>query len=73
MTPSLAPPLPASPPAEKLSLAVVAEGLLALLLAGADADPARRPTWFYLALGLVSVGTLAWSWLNFGRHPAGVR
>ena len=73
MTPSFAPPLPASLPAEKLSLAVVAGGLLALLLAGADADPTRRTTWFYLALGLVSVGALAWSWLNFGRHPAGVR
>ena len=74
MNPTIAtPPLPTAPPAEKLTLAVVAAGLLALLLALADADPARRTTWFYLALGLVSAGTLAWSWLKFGRHPAGVQ
>ena len=68
-----APPLPASSPAEKLTLAVVAGGLLALLLALADADPGRQKTWFYLALGLVSAGTLAWSWLTYGQHPAGVQ
>ena len=74
MTPTLhAPPLPASSPAEKLTLAVVAAGLLALVLALADADPARQRTWFYLALALVSGGTLAWSWLKYGRHPAGVQ
>ena len=74
MNPTIAtPPLPTAPPAEKLTLAVVAAGLLALLLALADADPARRTTWFYLALGLVSAGTLAWSWLKFGRRPAGVQ
>ncbi|MFC6223064.1 4Fe-4S binding protein [Hymenobacter artigasi] len=73
MTPTLSPPLPATSPAEKLTLAVVAGGLLALLLAWADADPARRTTWFWLALGLVSAGTLAWSWLKFGQHPAGVQ
>ena len=66
-------PLPATSPAEKLTLAAVAAGLLALLLALTDADAARRQTWFYLALGLVSAGTLAWSWVKFGRHPAGVQ
>ncbi|GAB3865716.1 hypothetical protein GCM10028824_04970 [Hymenobacter segetis] len=73
MTPTLTPPLPATSPAEKLTLAVVAGGLLALLLALADADPSRRNTWFWLAVGLVSAGTLAWSWLKFGRHPSGVQ
>ena len=67
------PPLPATSPAEKLLLAGVAAGLLALLLAWADADPARRNTWFWLAVGLVSAGTLAWSWLKYGQHPAGVQ
>ena len=68
-----APPVPASSPAEKLTLAAVAGGLLALLLTLADADPGRQKTWFYLALGLVSAGTLAWSWLKFGSRPAGVQ
>ena len=67
------PPLPATSPAEKLTLAVVAGGLLALLLALADADAGRQTTWFYLALGLISAGTLAWSWLKFGQRPAGVQ
>ncbi|HEX8657454.1 MAG TPA: 4Fe-4S ferredoxin, partial [Hymenobacter sp.] len=74
MSPTLAtPPLPTTPPAEKVALAGVAAGLLALLLALADADPGRQQTWLYLAVGLVSAGTLAWSWLAFGRHPAGVQ
>ena len=73
MTPTFTPPLPASSPAEKLTLAVVAGGLLALLLALADANPDRRHNWFWLALGLVSAGTLTWSWLKYGRHPAGVQ
>jgi ferredoxin len=74
MNPTLAaPPLPAAPPAEKLALAVVAAGLLALLLTFADADPGRQKTWFYLALGLVSGGTLAWSRLSYGTRPAGVQ
>ena len=73
MSPTLSSPLPSSSPAEKLTLAAVAAGLLALLLAWADADPARRNTWFWLALGLVSAGTLAWSVLKFGRPPAGVQ
>ena len=67
------PPLPASSPAEKLTLAVVAGGLLALLLALTDADPSSQRTWFYLALGQVSAGTLTWSWLKYGQHPAGVQ
>ncbi len=67
------PPLPATSATEKLPLAVVAAGLLALLLALTDANAARQTTWFYLALGLVSGGTLAWSWLKFGHHPAGVQ
>ncbi len=74
MTPTLdTPPLSTTSPAEKLTLTVVADGLLALVLALTDADPARRQTWFYLALGLVSGGTLAWSWLKFGQQPAGVQ
>ncbi|WP_092668606.1 4Fe-4S binding protein [Hymenobacter arizonensis] len=74
MTPTLAtPPLPTSSPAEKLTLAVVAGGLLALLLGLADGDAGRQQTWLYLALGLVSAGTLAWSWLKFGSKPAGVQ
>ena len=74
MTPALAtPPVPAVSPAEKITLAVVAAGLLALLLSLADADPNRQRTWFYLALALVSGGALAWSWLKYGRHPAGVQ
>ena len=68
-----APPLPATSPTEKLTLAVVAGGLLALLLALADANPGRQTTWFYLALSLISAGTLAWSWLKYGQHPAGVQ
>jgi len=67
------PSLPASSPAEKLTLAVVAGGLLALLLALTDADPNRQRTWFYLTLALVSGGTLTWSWLKYGQHPAGVQ
>ena len=74
MTPTLpSPPLPASSPAEKLTLAGVAAGLLALLLAWADADPGRRTTWFWLAISLVSANTLAWSWLSYGQRPAGVQ
>ena len=74
MTPTLpSPPLPSSSPAEKLTLAGVAGGLLALLLAWTDADPVRRTAWFWLALGLTSAGTLAWSWVKFGQHPAGVQ
>ena len=74
MPPTLStPPLPAASPAEKLTLTAVAAGLLTLLLAWTDADPGRRQAWFYLALGLVSAGTLAWSWVKFGRHPAGVQ
>ena len=74
MNPALAtPPLPASSPAEKLTLAGVAGGLLALLLSLADADPGRQKTWFYLGLALLSAGTLTWSWLKFGQQPAGVQ
>ena len=74
MSPNLAsPPLLATSPAEKLTLAGVAAGLLALLLALTDADPSRQKTWFWLALALVSAGTLAWSALKFGAHPAGVQ
>jgi len=74
MSPTLAtPPLPASSPAEKLALSVVAAGLLALLLALADADANRQHTWFYLALALVTGGALAWSGLHYGTLPAGVQ
>ena len=74
MTPTLPPPpLPATAPTERLTLAGVAAGLLALLLAWADADPGRRSAWFWLALGLVSGSTLAWSWVKFGHSLAGVQ
>jgi Pyruvate/2-oxoacid:ferredoxin oxidoreductase delta subunit len=65
--------LPLTPPAEKLTLTAVALGLLALVLAWADAEPNRRQTWFWAALVLVSGGILAWSWLAYGRRPAGVQ
>ncbi|MBF9140122.1 4Fe-4S binding protein [Hymenobacter properus] len=68
-----APPLPATPATEKLTLAAVAGGLLALLLALADADASRQRLWFWAALALIGSGTLAWSWLKFGTHPAGVQ
>ena len=74
MSPTLAsPPLPTSSPTEKLTLAVVAAGLLALLLALADGELSRQRTWFYAALALISGGTLAWSALKYGRRPAGVQ
>ncbi|MBF9220568.1 4Fe-4S binding protein [Hymenobacter ruricola] len=74
MTPAFAaPPLPAAPAAEKLALAGVAAGLLALLLALADADPTRGQWWLYGALALLTGGTLAWSGLHYGRRPAGVQ
>jgi len=68
-----APVLPATPPTEKLTLAVVATGFLALLLALTDADPTRQRLWLYLAIGLVSSGTIVWSWLVFGSSPAGIQ
>jgi ferredoxin len=74
MLPKLAAPVPpATPTAEKLLLAVIASGFLALLLALTDADASRQSQWFYLAIGFVSAGTLAWSWLVFGNKPAGVQ
>lgn len=69
----LAPPLPARLPYERAALAAVAAGLLGLLLTLADADPNRQKAWFYAALGLLSTGTLSWSWLKFGQQPAGVK
>ena len=33
----------------------------------------RQKIWFFLGLGLLSTGTLAWSWLKFGHHPAWVQ
>jgi len=63
---------PADVPAgEKLPLAAVALGLLALLAAAADADPGRARLSLYLALALVSGGALGWAWLAFGSRPAG--
>ncbi|SDY60637.1 4Fe-4S binding protein [Hymenobacter psychrophilus] len=75
-SPSLALAQPAGPapvPLEKAALTAVALGLLALLAAAFDADPARARLSMYAALALVSGGTLAWSWQVFGRGPAGVR
>jgi ferredoxin-type protein NapH len=61
-------------PFEKITLAAVGLGLLALLAATFDADAARARLSMYAALVLVSGGTLAWSWQRFGRgdgswHP----
>ncbi|MCB2376705.1 4Fe-4S binding protein [Hymenobacter sp. BT635] len=74
--PSLAlaqPPLADISPAEKATLAAVGLGLLALLVAAFDADAWRARLSLYAALALISGGTLAWSWLKFGRRPAGVQ
>ncbi|TDN36735.1 4Fe-4S ferredoxin [Hymenobacter sp. UV11] len=59
------------PAGEKLPLAAVALGLLALLAAAADADAGRARLSLYLALALVSGGALGWAWLAFGSRPAG--
>ncbi|WP_246010581.1 4Fe-4S binding protein [Hymenobacter perfusus] len=67
-----APVSPVSVP-EKLLLAVVGLGLLLLLPVAFDGDAARARLCFFAALGLVSAGTLGWSWYTFGRGPAGVR
>ncbi|SNR32258.1 4Fe-4S binding protein [Hymenobacter mucosus] len=69
---SAAPTTPVSP-AEKLTLTVIGLGLLALLPATFDADPWRAQLFFYVALGLVSAGTLVWAARTFGRRPAGVQ
>jgi len=69
----LTPPPPTRLPFERAALAAVAAGLLGLLLTLSDADPNRQKTWFYAALGLLSIGTLSWSWLKFGQQPAGVK
>jgi ferredoxin-type protein NapH len=74
LTPSFAlaqPPPAAVPTGEKLPLAAVALGLLALLAAAADADAGRARLSLYLALTLVSGGALGWAWLAFGSRPAG--
>ncbi len=68
----MAPPAPDTTATEKALLAVVALGLLALLPAAADAYQGRARVLFYLGLGLVSAGTLGWSWFKFGRGAAGV-
>jgi ferredoxin-type protein NapH len=73
-SPSLAlaqPPPAATPPGEKPALAAVALGLLALLAAAADTHPGRARVSLYLALALLSGGTLGWAWLAFGRTEAG--
>ena len=67
-------PVPDTSPLEKTTLAAVALGLLALLVAAFDADPTRARLSMYAALALVGGGTLAWSWAAFGRgdgswHP----
>ncbi|MBC6990257.1 4Fe-4S binding protein [Hymenobacter sp. BT491] len=58
---------------EKATLAVVALGLLALLVAASDANHDRARLLFYGALTLVSGGTLLWSWHKFGRGESGVK
>ena len=67
------PPVADTPPAEKTLLAVVALGLLALLVALADADVWSARLLFYAGLLLLSGGTAAWAWYKFGRRPAGVQ
>ncbi len=75
---ALAPgPEPDSSPLQKTTLAAVGLGLLALLVAAADANPSRARFSLYAALALVGGGTLAWSWLTYGRgdggwHPHGL-
>ena len=71
--PHLESPTPAAAPLEKGALLVVALGLLALLATAFDADAGRARFSLYLALFLLSGGTLAWAWQVFGRGPAGVQ
>ncbi|SMC00334.1 4Fe-4S ferredoxin iron-sulfur binding domain protein [Hymenobacter roseosalivarius DSM 11622] len=66
-------PLPVTDATEKVTLAAVALGLLALLGATFDADAARARLSMYAALALISGGTLAWAWHKFGRSEAGVK
>ncbi|KUG07555.1 4Fe-4S binding protein [Solirubrum puertoriconensis] len=68
----LATPVPDTSLAERLWLSVVSLGLVGLSVA-AVAPTLLRDTAFWLGLLLLSAGTLGWSWLKFGRGPAGVR
>ncbi|TYZ07870.1 4Fe-4S binding protein [Hymenobacter lutimineralis] len=68
----LAHPTPATAPAERGWLALVALGLLALLVTAAAPAGLRGPA-FWLGIALLSTGTLGWSWWKFGQGPAGVR
>lgn len=68
----LAQPTPTTAPAERAWLALVALGLLALLVTAAAPAGLREPA-FWAGMALLSAGTLGWSWWKFGRGPAGVR
>ena len=67
------PPIADTSAAEKTLLAVVALGLLAFVVALADANVWSARLLFYAGLLLVSGGTVAWAWYKFGRRPAGVQ
>ncbi|MCB2410272.1 4Fe-4S binding protein [Hymenobacter lucidus] len=74
--PSLAlaqPPLNDISLGEKAALTGIGLGFLALLAAAADADAWRARLSLYVALALISGGTLGWSWLKYGRKPAGLQ
>ncbi|WP_188557594.1 4Fe-4S binding protein [Hymenobacter glacieicola] len=75
-TVSLAAPTPPVTPVsgvEKALLTLVGLGLLLLLPVAFDADAERARLCFFVALGLLSAGTLGWAAFTFGRKPAGVR
>jgi ferredoxin-type protein NapH len=67
------PPIPKTPSVEKIVLTGVGLGLVALVTVAFDADAQRAKISFWVALVLVGGGALGWSWLHFGRSPAGVR
>jgi ferredoxin-type protein NapH len=62
------PPLPAVAPSEKRQLTIIGLGLLALLPATFAADAWLAQMSLYVALALVSLGTLLWA---AGRGAAG--
>ncbi|TGD80644.1 4Fe-4S binding protein [Hymenobacter wooponensis] len=67
------PPLPTVPATEKILLTIIGLGLLALLPAAFAADAFQARVSLYVAMALVSVGTLLWAARKFGGHPAGVQ
>ncbi|OON70202.1 4Fe-4S binding protein [Hymenobacter sp. CRA2] len=67
----LAYPTPETSPTERLWLALVTLGLLAVAVAAAAPAGLREPA-FWAGLALLSAGTVGWSWYKFGQRPAGV-